>query len=456
MRIGISIILLADLVVRSLSIKAFFTDEGILPLEILKNYNWNPYYFSFHALCGDLWFQAMLFVINAICIILLLIGYRTRLFTFICWVLLVSIHNRNPFILQGGDELLRILLFWAIFLPWGERYSIQKTSKYKQHYFSIANIGYIFLIASVYFFSALLKNSSEWQSEYTAIYYALSIDQMRLPFGTFLYQFPSLLKVLTFMVFYIELIAPLLLVMPFVSNKIRQIGIVCILLLQLGIGSTLYVGLFFMIGITSLIGMLPSSVIDKFELKFYKNKVLYAPQKKIKNRVTSFFNDAKNVFAILVIIYCLILNLGSINWFPYVLDSSLIKYGTFFRLEQNWGMFSPTVLKNDGWYVYSGYTKSGKYIDIKHNRDSVSFVKPTPVVDEYESDRWRKYGENYTFDTNNHIRSLYCKYLLRKWNNEHPEKQIIDLSIFFMREASLPNYQTKPIEKVALCNCQQD
>lgn len=456
MRIAIAIILLADLIVRSLSIKAFFTDEGILPLAILKNYNWNPYYFSFHALNGDLWFQILLFGINVICVLFLLVGYRARLFTFICWVLLVSLHNRNPFILQGGDELLRILLFWAIFLPWGERYSIQKTSAYNKHYFSFANIGYFFLIASVYFFSAMLKNSAEWRSEFTAIYYALSIDQMRLPLGSFLYQFPFVLKVITFLVFYIELISPLCLILPFVSNKIRLVGIILILLLQLGIGSTMYVGLFFIIGIVSLIGMLPSYMIDWVEKKVYKNKVQYVAEKINKYWLLTFLDDSKNTFAVLVLSYCLILNLGNVKWFPYVLESSLIKYGTFLRLEQNWGMFSPTVLKNDGWYEYSGYTKSGKYIDVKHNRDTVLFIKPKYIVDEYESDRWRKYGENYTFDTNNHIRPLYCKYLLKKWNKEHPEKQIIDLTIFFMKETSLPNYKTKPIEKMVLCNCQDD
>lgn len=454
MRIGIAIILLADLIVRSLSITAFFTDEGILPIAILKTYNWNPYYFSVHSLCGDLWFQVILFSVNAFCIIMLLIGYRTRLFTLLCWFLLVSMQNRNPFILQGGDELLRILLFWAIFLPWGERYSVIKTSVYKETYFSVANVGYIFLVASVYFFSALLKNSAEWRSDYTALYYALSIDQMRLPLGTWLYQFPQLLKVLTVVVFYIELVAPVLLILPFITKYTRVIAIMLLLLLQLGIGSTLYVGLFFIIGMVALIGMLPSNCLDWIEKKGIQNKVLFEPHKTIFKKLNSLFSDVKVVFLVITVLYCLILNLGNVNGFPYVLNSNLIKYGSALRLEQNWGMFSPTVLKNDGWYVYVGFTTNGNYIDIKHQGNPVTYAKPTNIVDEYESDRWRKYGENYTFNTNNHIRPLYCKYLISKWNKEHPDRKIIDLSIFFMQETSMLNYATKPIEKIAVCNCQ--
>ena len=116
MRIAVGFVLLTDLFIRSISIKAFFTDEGVLPIDVLKQYNWSPNYYSFHALSGDLWWQVVLFLINALCIVLLMIGYRTRVFTFICWVFITSLQNRNPFILQGGDDMLRLLLFWAIFL----------------------------------------------------------------------------------------------------------------------------------------------------------------------------------------------------------------------------------------------------------------------------------------------------------------------------------------------------
>ena len=457
MRIGIALILLVDLAIRSLSIKAFMTDEGILPVSILKNYNWNPYYFSFHTLSGDLWWQVVLVSLNSLCIVLLLLGYRARVFTFICWVFLVSMQNRNPFILQGGDELLRIVLFWAVFLPWGERYSVQKTSTYPNAYFSLANVGYLLLIASVYFFSALLKTSPEWHSDGTALYYALSIDQIRLPFGTLLYQFPNVLIWLTHVVYYIELLAPLLLICPFVSNKIRVIGIIGIVLLQLGFCLSLYVGLFYIIGIVSLIGLLPANSIDWFERKFYKNKVSVIetePFNYKKTGVTELLFMIKTWFMIFVITYCLMINLGNVKAFPFVLESYLAKYGTMLRLEQNWGMFSPTILKDDGWYVYSGFTDKGQFVDVKHQTDSVSFVKPKRIVTEYESDRWRKYGENYVFNTNNHIRPYYCKYLINKWNKEHPDKHVVDLTIFFMKEVSLPNYGTKPIEKLALCNCQ--
>lgn len=457
MRIGIGLILLLDLCIRSLSIKAFFTDEGVLPISILKQYNWSAAYFSFHTISGELWWQIILFIINAICIVALMIGYRTRLFTFICWVFLTSLQNRNPFIVQGGDDLLRILLFWAIFLPWGERYSIQKKSNYSTSYFSIANVGYMLLPCSIFFFSALLKTSPEWRSEGTAIYYALSLDQIRLPLGTFIYQFPNLLTILTFIVFYIELLAPVFIILPFVPNKIRIFGIICYIALFIGIASTLYVGLFYIIGIVSLIGLFPSSWMDWFETKLYKDNTTVELTES-ENKTTSVFYKSslaiKNYFIAAVILFCLMMNLGSVREFPYALDSKIVEYGKVLRLEQNWGMFSPYILKDDGWFVYSGFNQKHQYIDIKHNKDKVSFDKPMPVVCEFESDRWRKFQENYTFNNNNYMRPYYCKYLINKWNKEHPDNRISDLTIFFMKETSLPDYETKPTEKIAVCNCQ--
>jgi hypothetical protein len=75
------------------------------------------------------------------------------------------------------------------------------------------------------------------------------------------------------------------------------------------------------------------------------------------------------------------------------------------------------------------------------------------MIKEFESDRWRKYTENYAFNNNNYMRPYYCKYLLKKWNAENPNNKISELTIFFMKEVSLPDYKTKPLEKNVVCNC---
>ena len=80
-----------------------------------------------------------------------------------------------------------------------------------------------------------------------------------------------------------------------------------------------------------------------------------------------------------------------------------------------------------------------------NNKDFVSFTKPTPVINEFDSDRWRKFQENYTFNNNNYMRPFYCKYLINTWNKKHPKDTISDLTIFFYernKSAGLPNQTT--------------
>ena len=49
----------------------------------------------------------------------LVLGYRTRWAVVISLVMLISLHNRAPLVLQGGDNLLLLVLFWMCFLPIG-------------------------------------------------------------------------------------------------------------------------------------------------------------------------------------------------------------------------------------------------------------------------------------------------------------------------------------------------
>ncbi|MGZ3883531.1 MAG: hypothetical protein ACXVPD_04900, partial [Bacteroidia bacterium] len=318
MRIGIGLVIIADLVIRAQSIVAHYTDEGILPIHLLKEFYNKQVYYSLHTLSGALGWQVLLFILNAITAAAMTLGYRTRLTTVLSWLLLVSLQNRDPFIQQGGDDLLRLTLFFGMFMPWGICYSLDAKRQPQIHsgyFFSAATVGYLLLIASVYFFSAMLKTSPEWRSEGTALYYVLSLDQLKIGMGYWLYQHPGLMKALTHVVFYIELLAPLLLLVPLKNFVWRGLGVLLILLLHTGIALNVYVGLFFVIGMTSALGLLPPGVMDRIDAmigkvkpglnnSFYKTPVCSGAVRYVKN-----------TFLIFVIALCLMMNLGNLRWF---------------------------------------------------------------------------------------------------------------------------------------------
>lgn len=458
MRIGIGLVILSDLIIRASDLTVHYTSEGILPVSLLLEFDIKPLRWSFHYLNDSFAYQAILFCVHGLITLFLIAGYRTRLITALSWVFLVSLQNRNPFIQQSGDDLLRLVLFWALFMPWGNFYSLdsKKNTAPVKNYFSVATLGYLLLIVSVYLFSAIQKTSPEWRTEGTALYYALSLDQLKVGIGDWLYQFPTLMKVLTFLVFYyFELLVPLLLLLPSKNQKVRALCVFSIIALHIGISLNLYVGLFFTIGITSSLGLLPSSVMNWLDKKIIKTQNTFTSAF-YKTKSSIAIKTTRNTFLLLIISFCLFYNLGFIRSFKYALDDRAVYVTNALKLEQYWGMFSPGVYKTDGWYIYRGIKSNDSIWDIYNNKPGLDYTKPKDIDKMYPSDRWRKFAENYEKNDYNFMRPYYCKYLIREWNKKHPENKISGLNIIFLLEESLPDYKTAPIKEQNTCLCYDD
>ncbi len=459
MRIAIACVVIADLLIRLSDLTAHYSEQGIWPSHLIKNFGWKPCFWTIHSLIETNWYVASVFAIHILFTICLLVGYKTRISNLIVWLLYISLHNRNLFVLQSGDDLLRLILFWGLFLPWHHCYSIDsKKTNYKLKQVTIPNIAYFILIASVYFFTVNLKNSAEWQSDGTAIYFALSLDQLRLPYaGDWLFYQFALTKILTHVVYYIELFIPFLILFPQKKGYLRLFAFVLILILHIGIGLTMYVGLFYIISITSAFALLPKKYSFRI-LKFIKIDFLFSQFKSTTKKIYKVrfpsLNYLNNYVLSAIIIVSIILNLSGINWFNYQLKAAIYYPINMFRLDQYWGMFSPTVMKRDGWFVLDGRDSIGAQWDIVNNDDYVEFTKPKHVVRNYTTDRWRKLAENMQ-GNNTFLRPLFCKYLLTKWNKEHPEKKLAILNLYFMSKNNLLNYKTTPVEKESFCVCSE-
>lgn len=475
MRIGLALVVIADLLIRLPDLNAHYSDDGTWPRELLHNFGWNGGYWSFHSLGGSVHFELFLFILHFVFALLVLFGFRTRISTCLLWLFTISLHNRNIFVLQSGDDLLRLILLWGIFLPWGARYSWDsKKNKTEPRQNIPANLGYLILIASVYFFSANLKTDPEWHGAGTAVYYALSLEQLRLPAGDLIYPYTTLQKILTWLVFYSEYLVALLVLLPSKRGTVRLIAFFILLLLHAGIGLTLYVGLFFVIGMTSALGLIPTYAMDWLEKKFkflgqesktslesvqavaiaIGTRTTGTNTKLNEQRVIEPFVRVTNTFVCgLLIFLCLMMNLGTVQWFPYELNNELAYPSNALRLNQYWGMFSPGVLKKDGWYVFHGMDSLGRQWDLRRNDEYVDYGKPGRIVSLYRSDRWRKLAENMQSDKYTFLRPLYCKYILHYWNRHHPEKKLFTLRIYFMEKENLLDHKSTEPVKVLHCLC---
>ena len=478
MRIWVAGIILIDLAIRASDLEAHYSNMGVLPLHVMFQYAWDPFYFSFHTLSGLWQVQALLFILAAVIAFCLLLGYQTRLATILSWILMVSLQNRNTLISQGGDDLLRMLLFWAIFLPWGRYYSVDAIRKKEKAprpapYVSVATAAYILQVCFVYIFTALIKTSPEWRADGTALYYALSLDQVLLPLGNLIYPYPLLLKYLTHLTFYTELLLPLLLLIPVYTTFFRLVFIGILASFHVGISLTLFVGLFYLINFASLAGLLPPKAmdwIDKRVLLLYSR--IYLRLKKLHlhlhnpapvtvqvtfNRPPWLTNKrrwlAREAIVLGFLVYVFWWNLDVTVFKGRAMLPETRWVGTLLRIDQYWGMFAPAVFKDDGWYVLEGTTTQNRIVDLNQKGREATYAKPPSVVALFKNDRWRKYSENYLFVHNSFMRPYYCNYLLRRWNEDHPQEPVTTLNIVYMKEVTLPDYQVSPPKREVLCTC---
>jgi vitamin K-dependent gamma-carboxylase-like protein len=267
-RVVVALLVLADLAGRATDLHQHYTDAGILPRTVLIEELLSPWAFSLNLMNGQPFFQALLFGAAALAALGMLVGYRTRLMTVVVWVVLLSIQWRNPFVGGADGPLLRLLLFWGMFLPLGAYWSVDRALAgarrwLSPRFLSVATVGLFMQIAFVYWFTAALKSGPDWRVDGTAIYYALSLDQIATPIGQYLLNFPELLKVMTFATFGLEAIGPLFLFFPFFTGPVRTAAVLAFMSLHFGIWLTMDIGIFPWTSAFCMVCFLPTWFWDK-------------------------------------------------------------------------------------------------------------------------------------------------------------------------------------------------
>ena len=284
LRIGIALVILGDLLVRFTDLKAFYTDAGVMPrtvvIEQTGGGNWS---FCLHLASGSYVFQAFLFALQGLFALMLLVGYRSIWANIGCWVLLLSLQNRSPMIQQGGDDVLRLLLFWMMFLPLGACYSVDRAldttkdvdgTKKEVPYalISMATAALLLQICFIYWFAAALKTGQEWHQERSALYYALNFDQIAKPIGQMLLPYPEVMKFLTAYTLYVETVGPFLALSIFFHGPLRTLAVMVFISFHVGMGICMELGIFSVVASVGWLVFLPTWFWDK--LRAYSKRPL--------------------------------------------------------------------------------------------------------------------------------------------------------------------------------------
>jgi predicted DCC family thiol-disulfide oxidoreductase YuxK len=248
-RIALGLCVVADLLIRIPQIDAFYTDRGVMPREAIFGPLQGTWAVSLHFISGQWAVQLLLFLAALVFAVGMLLGYRTRLCTIGCWVLVMSLQVRSPLILHAGDDLLRMLLFWSMFVPLDGRYSLDRALNPSaptapSALLSPGSLALVFQICAVYWYTAAEKMHPIWLTERSAVYYALSLDQFATTFGKLLLQFPGFLQVMTSGTLVLEMLGPLLALSPVATGPLRLLAVALFLTFHAGLGLSLHLGLF--------------------------------------------------------------------------------------------------------------------------------------------------------------------------------------------------------------------
>lgn len=266
-RLGLATMVLLDWIDRLPDLRVFYSDAGVVPRTLVTG----THPLSIHILSGATWFQALLAVVACAFAVLLFVGYRTVLVTLVSWFLLISVHARTPPLMQGGDHLLRMLLFWSIFLPLGACFSVDASRPGARpparSLLSLATVAYLLQICQVYWYAAGYKWLAPWREEGTAIYLALHVDYFPTRVGLWLREQPELCRLLTHYTIWLETLGPVLLLLPFHVGLQRLVTIAAFIHFHASLALTMELGHFPFVCMVAWLPLLPTSFWDRLWAK---------------------------------------------------------------------------------------------------------------------------------------------------------------------------------------------
>lgn len=378
LRVGLGAMLLVDLVQRARWIPENYGAQGLLPVETLAGPG--ALFPSLHVLAGSGAAQVGLFGLAGVFSVMLMVGFETRLATFVSWFLLVSLHARNPGLLDGGDRLLVWMLVWGCFLPLGATASVDarlRGRRVRGCVLSPASAGLLLQAAFLYFYAGITKSGAEWRDG-TALEYVLQQSFWSRPVGEALLGFPELLSFLTHFTVVVEIAVGPLLFVPFCTAALRTVLLGMLVVLQLSFGLCIELNLFPFVSTLAVVPFVPSSVWDRLRRRLGSTRAKAAdtgiPAGK-PGRVASV------VASVLLVVS---VARGLVNLHPSLaLPGPVSGVATALWLNQDWTLYSPRPGNTDYWITREGSRRGQEWVDLDSTGDGARWERVRAAHDDY-------------------------------------------------------------------------
>ena len=461
-RIALGLTVLFDLLHRAQYIELFYTDRGVYPLDAFEVTYTQFNGYSVHALSGALWVQQALFVLAGLLAVALIVGYRTRLVGVLSLVLLVSLHGRNPAVLNGGDRLLRVLLLVALVTPLGERWSVDALRRGSARE-TVASAGTAALLVQpivVFSVNALKKhNGTTWYAG-DGLELALHNDVMTVGLGDVLVEYPALLTALDYA--WVTLLAGSVVFLLLSTGWARVLATFVYLGAFAGMAATMAVGLFPLALTASVLPFLappfwnalarrvPADAADALPTTAWLGPLAKPP---VERRLLARLRErghANAVLAIRAYAKALLSVLGVLALAWMLLFAATDVTGTEIPHtdsidQQEWGLYAPDPPRSYSWYVVEAELANGSTVEAIDG-GAVSFDRPNEAADEYDSFRHRKYmqavRDSGNRDPPGSIAASYADWACRQAHDHGEPRRVTVFRVF--QETSLDGASAQP------------
>jgi len=432
-RVAVGAILLSDLCYRARDLVAFYTDAGVLPREASATVYPTLSTYSIHGLSGAARVQWLLFGLAAVLAVLLVVGYRTRAAAVGSWLLLASLQFRNYLVLNGGDTVLLVALFVALFLPLGERWSLDALAADRETRTLVAGFGTAALLSQVlliYATNAVFKLRSDVWTSGRAVPTVYQVDRFTVGLGEVLADVEAVLVALNYGWLALLVASPLLVV---ATGRRRTALAGAFAAGHVGMYLTLDLGFFPHAMLACLLLFLPSTAWDRVEAILARVRAEVTPQVEAAWIPTGYSQVVparlRRVVARLVPVATATILVVGLLWQAIALGYvSTPSAAPVDPAEHSWKLFAPNPPSTDGWFVVYGTLITGETVDLYPHAGTLK-APPDDTAATYPTTRWRKYLADVRRDET--VRRYFADYLCR-WGADRYGTAVESLTIAYM------------------------
>jgi hypothetical protein len=398
-RVVYGLVLLYDLVRRAAVLDLMYTNDGVLSNHYVMFAPQAQFQFSLLDAFSTPNEVRLAFALIGVAYALYTAGLFTRVTSVAALVGITSLNGRNLFVEDGGVSTLIVLGVWTLFLPLGERLSldalrteaslgsIRERAAWRRQAsapaVSLAVLALSLQLCAIYWLNAVHKSGPTWRHG-EAVHYVLWQRRVVTDFGLWLAQHePAWFSPLaTHGALVVEWLLPLLLLYPF-GVWTRVAGFGAALLLHGGIALLMTLGPF-SYAMLALVGLrLPWPALAALGRSL--PSALRRRSARLRARLVRSFQRATFDLArrppprrsllgwlplreglVLVLLYAALADMGGSNrGFPLHLARPrwVRSINGYPRFLERWNMFAPDAPTEDGAGVIDAVTKSGRHVD---------------------------------------------------------------------------------------------